>query len=56
MIDDIFDWCVLFLLEVSAIIGMSYQELNVYLFVIVLPLAILVSILFNIYLYVKFVR
>ena len=40
MVDDIFDWCVLTLVEVAAIMGMTYEELNVYLFVIMFPLAI----------------
>ena len=35
MVDDIFDWCVHLQLEVSAIMGMTYEELNVYLFVVV---------------------
>ena len=56
MVDDIFDWCVLTLVEVSAILGITYQETNVYLFVVMLPLAILISVLFNIYFYFKFVR
>ncbi|BAQ87946.1 hypothetical protein [uncultured Mediterranean phage uvMED] len=56
MIDDIFDWCVLTLIEVSAIMGMTYEELNVYLFVVMFPLAILISLMINVYLYLKFVR
>ena len=56
MVDDIFDWCILLLIEVSAIIGITYEEINVYLFVFIIPFAILVSMLFNIYFYFKFVR
>ena len=56
MVDDIFDWCVLTLVEVSAIMGMTYEELNVYLFVIMFPLAIIISVLFNIFFYYKYIR
>lgn len=56
MVDDIFDWCVLTLVEVSAIMGMTYEELNVYLFVVMLPLAILISVLFNIFFYYKYIK
>lgn len=56
MVDDIFDWCVLTLVEVSAIMGMTYEELNVYLFVIMFPLAIIISVLFNIFFYYKYIK
>ena len=55
-IDNLYDWCVLTLVEVSAIMGMTYEELNVYLFVIMFPLAIIISVLFNIFFYYKYIR
>lgn len=55
-IDNLYDWCILLLIEVSAIIGITYEEINVYLFVFIIPFAILISMLFNIYFYLKFVR
>ena len=31
-IDNLYDWCILLLIEVSAIIGITYEEINVYLY------------------------
>ena len=38
MIDRIFYWCVDFLEYWAAAFGMTYEEINVYLFVIAIPL------------------
>lgn len=46
-IDVIFDWCVLFLIKTANQLGISYEEINVWLFVIVLPLVLLISLLMN---------
>lgn len=47
-IDAVFDWCVIFLYNVADILGISYEEINVWLFVIILPLALLISFSLNI--------
>lgn len=37
-IDAIFDWCVDFLLWLGSQLGMTYNEINIWLFVIIHPL------------------
>ena len=37
-IDVTFDWCVRLLYQVAHLIGITYEEINVWLFVIVFPL------------------
>jgi len=37
-IDFTFDWCVRLLYQVAQLIGITYEEINVWLFVIVFPL------------------
>ncbi len=49
-IDTVFNWCVRLLYDVAAVMGITYEEINVYLFVIIGPLVLLASILLNIYL------
>ncbi len=46
-IDIIFDWCVLFLIKTANQLGITYEEINVWLFVIMLPLVLLISLLMN---------
>ena len=41
--DQIFDWCVSFLYWLSDLFGMTYKEINVWIFVIIWPLIILVQ-------------
>ena len=48
-IDVTFDFCVRFLFEVAALLGITYEEINVWLFVIMLPVILVISIGFNIY-------
>ena len=50
-IDITYDFCVLLLIEIAKMIGISYEEINVWLFVIFLPLVLAVSIFLNIYLF-----
>ena len=52
-IDITYDFCVLLLIEIAKMIGISYEEINVWLFVILLPLVLAVSIFLNIYLFRK---
>ena len=52
-IDATFDWCVNFLNKVSGLLGISYEEINIWLFVIIGPISLLISIFFNYYFYKK---
>ena len=36
-IDRTFDWCVIFLYNVAGLFNISYEEINVWLFVILIP-------------------
>jgi hypothetical protein len=44
--DQIFDWCVSFLYRLSDLFGMTYKEINVWIFVIIWPFIILVQSLY----------
>ena len=52
-IDIIFDWCVIFLHDTAHLIGISYEEINIWLFVIIGPILFLFSIGLNIYFFRK---
>ena len=52
-IDTVFNWCVKLLYDVAAIMGITYEEINVYLFVIIGPLFLLLSIMLNMYLLLR---
>ena len=52
-IDVIFDWCVNFLYQVAGLLGISYEEINIWLFVIIGPISLLISIFLNYYFYKK---
>ena len=49
-IDVTFDWCVRLLYSLANVIGITYEEINVWLFVIILPLILLASLSLNIWL------
>ncbi len=55
-IDIIFDWCVLFLIKTASQIGITYEEINIWLFVILLPLVLFISLLMNWILMSKLVK
>ena len=55
-IDVIFDWCVIFLHSTAHIIGISYEEINIWLFVIIVPILFIFSVGLNIYLFRKIKR
>ena len=55
-IDTIFDWCVLFLIKTARQLGITYEEINVWLFVILLTTIILISLLINWLLFIKVSR
>ena len=38
-IDEIFNFCVILLYDISVILGISYEEINVWLFCIIWPIA-----------------
>ena len=52
-IDITFDWCVKFLYMVAKLLGITYEEINIWLFVIIGPLFFLISIYLNYYFYKK---
>ena len=52
-IDLVFRFCVIFLVEVSKLLGVSYEELNIWLFVIILPLILIISFTLNIYFWIR---
>lgn len=49
-IDLTFDYCVRLLYRAADLLGITYEEINVWLFVIILPILVLVSITYNFYL------
>lgn len=49
-IDLTFDYCVRLLYRAADLLGITYEEINVWLFVIILPILVLVSITCNFYL------
>jgi hypothetical protein len=49
-IDLTFDFCVRLLYEIANAIGITYEEINVWLFVIALPLLLAVSLALNLWL------
>ena len=46
-VDETFNFCVRLLYEIGGILGISYEEINVWLFVILLPLAMAASLTLN---------
>ena len=52
-IDITFDWSVNLLYKVAGLLGISYEEINIWLFVIIGPISLLISILLNYYFYKK---
>ena len=48
-INIIFDWCVNFLVNVASAIGVTYEALNVFIFVIMVPTVIGISMAINLH-------
>ena len=44
-----FDWCVNILLSAADTIGVTYEALNVWIFVIIVPVVLVISLAVNIY-------
>ena len=55
-IDALFHWCVWALREGAKILGISYEEINVWLFVFILPGLLLLSLIVNLILLRKLRR
>ena len=51
--DSVFDWCVDFLEWLAPLLDMSYKEINVWLFVIVMPGAILILVILCMYFWLR---
>ena len=54
--NEIFDWCVDFLEWLAPLLGMSYKEINVWLFMILMPGVILIQVVLCLYLWRKLRR
>ena len=52
-IDVVFRFCVIVLVEGAKAIGVTYEELNVWLFVIILPTVMIISLTLNIFITIK---
>ena len=52
-IDITFDWSVNLLYKVADLLGISYEEMNIWLFVIIGPISLSISIFLNYYFYNK---
>ena len=48
-IDLTFNWCVILLYNVAEVMGITYEEINVWLFVIILPIILVISLGLNLY-------
>ena len=52
-VDVTFNWCVWLLYEAAGLFGITYEEINIWLFVIIGPALFLMSVLLNFYLLVR---
>ena len=52
-IDITFDWCVNLLFKIAGLIGISYEEIYIWLFVVIFPILLSTSIFLNYYFYKK---
>ena len=52
-IDITFNWCVKFLYIISDLLGITYEEIIIWLFVIIVPILFFISIYFNYFFYKK---
>ena len=55
-VDVTFDWCVEFLYQMAYALGITYEEINVWLFVIIGPCLLIASICLNVFLLVRQAR
>ena len=52
-IDITFNWCVKFLYIISDLLGITYEEIIIWLFVIIVPILFFISIYLNLYFFKK---
>ena len=52
-IDAIYDWCILLLVDVALFLGITYEEINVWLFCILWPLVTVIQTCLIIWLWLK---
>lgn len=52
-VDTLFNWCVLLLIDWANFLNISYEEINIWLFVIIVPSALVISILLNLFLILR---
>ena len=45
---EVCNWCIRFLYKASDYLGMSYEEINVWIFVIIIPIVLMISLSTNI--------
>ncbi len=55
-IDIIYDWCVLLLINLANQIGITYEEINVWLFVVLVPISLLILVFINLILFLKVLK
>ena len=52
-VDVTFDWCVRLLYYIASNLNITYEEINIWLFVIILPLMLISSLVLNIYFFFR---
>lgn len=52
-IDTVFDFCVRLLYQIANFVGISYEEINVWVFVIILPTLLLASLSLNFHYFIQ---
>ena len=55
-VDVTFNWCVRLLYEVAGWLGITYEEINVWLFVVALPIILVISLTLNFLLILQMTR
>ena len=48
-VDVTFNWCVRLLYEIAGWLGITYEEINVWLFVVIVPIAFILSLTLNMF-------
>lgn len=48
-VDVTFNWCVRLLYEIAGWLGITYEEINVWLFVVIVPIALILSLTLNMF-------
>ena len=48
-VDVTFNWCVRLLYEIAGWLGITYEEINVWLFVVIVPIAFIFSLTLNMF-------